>query len=149
LPRDFIFINGTDADYIKLYGCLRQVFGYGCFEHNVEEGELENYFNRIIFSLNSPHADLSLMTIAVAPNDDYACALGIRFDETNQYAYLDPLATAPQYRRMGLAAACVTQAMRKTKALGAKYCFAGSQAYYTSIGFETITHSELWQKQWE
>jgi GNAT superfamily N-acetyltransferase len=149
LPGDFLFINGTDADYIKLYACFRQVFGSGFFEYDISHGDLEHYFTRVIFSFSSPHVDLSLITIAVAPNDEYACALGIRVDKTNKYAYLEPLATVPKYRRMGLASACINQAIRKTKALGAEYCFLGSQEFYESIGCKSIMQSELWGKAWE
>ena len=91
---------------------------------------------------------MSLMTIVVAPNGDYACTLGMWFDRRNQYAYLEPLATVPKYRRMGLATAALTEAMKKTKALGAKYCFGGAREFYTDIGFETVCNRELWKKEW-
>ena len=88
------------------------------------------------------------MTFAVAPDGEYACGLAMWFDKTNKYAYLEPLATIPKYRRMGLATVCLTEAMKKTKELGAKYCFGGSREFYTDIGFETIMNVETRKKEW-
>jgi hypothetical protein len=36
--------------------------------------------------------------------------------------------------------------MKKTKVLGATYCFGGVPEFYTAIGFETICHREMWKK---
>jgi len=70
------------------------------------------------------------------------------FDEYNKYAYLEPLATVPKYRRMGLAAVALTDSMKQTKELGAKYCFGGAMPFYDSMGFETICNWETWKKVW-
>ncbi len=91
---------------------------------------------------------MPLMTIAVAPDGEYTCAFGMWFDEQNEYAYLEPLATVPKYRRMGLATVALTEAIRKTKAKGVKYCFGGGGEFYSSIGFEIIGNRELWKKEW-
>jgi hypothetical protein len=37
--------------------------------------------------------------------------------------------------------------MKKTKALGAAYCFGGVHPFYTAIGFETIANREIWKKE--
>ncbi len=97
---------------------------------------------------NAPRFNPSLATIAVAPNGEYACALGMWFDWQNKYAYLEPLATVPKYRRMGLATVCLTEAMKKTKALGATFSTGGGREFYTDIGFEIIMNRELWKKEW-
>ena len=71
------------------------------------------------------------------------------YDAANKYAYLEPLATIPKYRRMGLATVCLSEAMKKTQARhGAEYCFGGSGDFYTAIGFETIMNREMWKKEW-
>ena len=70
------------------------------------------------------------------------------YDKTNKYAYLEPLATIPKYRRMGLATVCLTESMKKTKSLGAEYCFVGDREFYTSIGSEIILNDEAWKKEW-
>jgi hypothetical protein len=39
--------------------------------------------------------------------------------------------------------------MKKTKELGARYCFGGVPEFYTALGFETIFRRELWKKELE
>jgi len=141
LPEGYKIIDGTQLDYAKLAECF-----WRGFDHD-EAPPAENTDGNIK-CWNAPHADKSLMTIITAPNGDYACALGMWFDERNKYAYLEPLATVPKYRRLGLATVALTEAMKKTKALGAEYCFGGAGEFYTAIGFETICHRELWKKEW-
>ena len=89
-----------------------------------------------------------LTTVIKAPDGDYACFAGMWFDERNNYAYLEPLATVPAYRRMGLAKAALVEAMEKTKELGATYCFGGVPEFYAALGFETICQREMWKKEW-
>ena len=140
LPERFKIIDGINVDYKKLHYCWWKGFDHG--------DEPDNDIDGRIFGCNAPNSDMSLMTIIVAPDGEYACALGMWFDETNKYAYLEPLATIPKYRRMGLATICLTEAMKKTKVMGAKYCFGGSREFYTDIGFETIMNGEVWKKEW-
>ncbi len=107
LPDGFRFIDGTEADYKKLHDCF-----WKGFDH---DDNPDDDFEGNIFSCNSPHSDISLMTIVVAPDGEYSCALGMWYDEHNRYAYLEPLATVPKYRRMGLATAALSEAMKKRK----------------------------------
>jgi len=141
LPEGFTLIDGTNMDYVKVHHCFYKGFDHGDDVNDEDADER-------IFAFNAPRADLSLMTITVAPDGEYACALGMWFDETNKYAYLEPLATIPKYRRMGLATVCLTEAMKKTKTLGAEYCFCGSREFYTAIGCEIILNDEAWKKEW-
>ncbi|MDD4429603.1 MAG: GNAT family N-acetyltransferase [Paludibacter sp.] len=141
LPEGYQIIDSTNVDPARLAKC----FWLG-FDHNELPSEINTDGN--IQMLNAPRADKSLMTIVVAPNGEYACALGMWFDEQNKYAYLEPLATVPEYRRMGLATIALTEAMKKTKKLGATYCFGGGREFYTCIGFETTCNRELWKKEW-
>jgi len=140
LPEGFTLIDGTDIDYRKLHTCFWKGFDHGPWPDKDIDGR--------IHARTAPRYDPSLATIAVAPDGEYACALGMWYDERNHYAYLEPLATVPNYRRMGLATVALTEAMKKTKALGAEYCFGGSREFYTAIGFETICNIENWQKMW-
>jgi len=144
LPEGYKIIDGTQADYVKLAECYWRGFNHDEFEFPTND-----YIDGKIKCCNAPHVDKSLMTIVIAPNGEYACTLGMWFDERNKYAYLEPLATVPKYRRMGLATIALTEAMKKTKALGAEYCFGGPGEFYTAIGFETICHRELWKKEWD
>jgi len=140
LPDGFKIIDGTDVDYEKIARCY-----WNGFEN---KGEMpDNNIDGNIKCMMAPHANSSLDTIIVAPNDEYACAVGMWFDERNKYAYLEPMATVPKYRRLGLGTIALMASMKKTKALGATYCFGGPvMEFYPSIGFEVICHREIWKK---
>ena len=97
---------------------------------------------------SGPNFRKDLTTVIKAPNGDYVCFAGMWFDEKNKYAYLEPLATVPKYRRKGLATIALMTGMKKTNALGATYCFGGVHDFYTAIGFETICHREMWRREW-
>lgn len=140
MPENFTLINGTNVDHRKLHACFWRGFDHG----DIPDYDIEGN----IAACNAPRSDMSLMTIAVAPDGEYACALGMWFDDQNRYAYLEPLATVPAYRRMGLATICLMEAMKKTKALGAQYCFGGAREFYTDIGFDHVCDRELWHKEW-
>lgn len=142
LPDGYKIIDGTDIDYAKLAECF-----WRGFDHDEVPSELNIEGN--VKVCNAPHNNKNLMTVAVAPNGEYACALGMWYDRRNKYAYLEPLATVPKYRRMGLAAIALTEAMKKTKALGAEYCFGGGGEFYTAIGFETVCDREIWEREWD
>ena len=141
LPDGFMLIDGTDVDYEKLHHCWWKGFNHG--------DEPDDGADGVAFGCNAPRSDMSLMTIVVAPDGEYACALGMWLDERNEYAYLEPLATVPKYRRLGLGEAALTEAMKKTKDLGAKYCFGGGMDFYAAIGFETVCKRELWKREWD
>jgi len=138
LPEGFTMIDGTDVDYVKLQTCYWKGFNH--------EGTPKGSSDDDIMMCNAPKFDKTLQRIVVAPNGDYACALGMWLDERNKYAYLEPLATVPEYRRMGLAAVALTDSMKATKERGARYCFGGGMQFYYSIGFEEICKREMWEK---
>ncbi|MCL2718402.1 MAG: GNAT family N-acetyltransferase [Lachnospiraceae bacterium] len=140
LPDGFNLISGLDVDFSKLAECY-----WRGFDHDEIPPEVNIDGNVKI--MNTPHANPALATIVVAPNGEYACALGMWVDEVNKYAYLEPLATVPKYRRLGLATIALTEAMKKTKAYGAEYCFGGGREFYTDIGFETICNREIWENE--
>jgi ribosomal protein S18 acetylase RimI-like enzyme len=141
LPEGFTIISLEDEnDYGKIDACLWKGFDHG----DTPSYDLDG--RRLMQS--GPNFRHDLTTIIKAPNGDYACFAGMWFDIRNKYAYLEPLATDPEYRRMGLATIALTEGMKKTKALGAKYCFGGVPEFYTAIGFETICNRELWKKDW-
>jgi GNAT superfamily N-acetyltransferase len=141
LPDGFKIISGRDVDWLKLKVCFYRGFNHG-------DKPPDNNTDAIFKLHNAPHSDPSLMTVIVAPNGEYACALDMWMDYRNKYAYLEPLATVPKYRRMGLATIALTEAMKKTVPLGARYCFGGGMQFYYDIGFEKVCDWEWWKKEW-
>ena len=147
LPKDFSIISLNDEDFPKkVHSCLWKGFDRG---PNVEDDpkSVYNTDGRILMQ-NGPTFRKDLTTIIKAPDGEYACYAGMRIDDKNHYAYLEPLATIPEYRGMGLASIAITEAMKKTKLLGAKYCFGGSGKFYINYGFEVLTNIEIWKKEW-
>lgn len=128
-----------ENDIYKLHECI-----YWGFDNN---GEPDNNIEGHKLMQTGEHYRFDLSRVIVAPNGDYACYAGMWLDEYNKYAYLEPLCTVPEYRHLGLATYALTEAMKATKRLGARYCFGGVPEFYTAIGFETICNRELWKKQ--
>ena len=141
LPDGFSVISLEDEnDFKKINNCLWKGFDHG----DLPDDDLDCRMHM----QSGPNFRKDLTTVINAPNGEYACFAGMWFDDKNNYAYLEPLATIPEYRRMGLATIALTESMRKTKLLGAKYCFGGVPEFYRAIGFETICNRELWKKEW-
>ncbi len=139
LPQGYsLFSLEEENDIKKIHACLWKGFDHGPDPDDDLEGRL--------FMQSGPDFRKDLTMIIKAPNGDYACYLGMWFDDQNKYAYTEPLATVPEHRRKGLATIALTEAMKKTKELGAKYCFGGVPDFYKSIGFETICFREEWKK---
>lgn len=91
------------------------------------------------------HKDLTIVT--VAPDGRYTSYCGMYYIPEIKVAMLEPLATDPDFRRMGMAKAAVMESMRRVKALGAEVCWVGSgQEFYTSIGFEIKFTIYPWAK---
>ena len=143
LPKGFSVISLEDEnDFNKIHDCLWYGFDHG------PEPDPDNDIDSRILAQSGPNFRKDLTTIIKAPNGEYACFAGMWIDNQNKYAYLEPLATVPKYRRMGLAKAALIEGMKKTKELDAKYCFGGTGEYYKSIGFNAIANRELWKKEW-
>lgn len=141
LPEGFSVISLEDeVDFKKINDVLWKGFDHG----DKPDDDLD--CRRLMQS--GPHFRKDLTTIIKAPNGEYACFAGMWLDGVNDYAYLEPLATDPKYRRMGLATIALTEAMKKTVKYGATYCFGGDREFYYSIGFETVAHREVWRKVW-
>ncbi len=93
--------------------------------------------------------DLDL--VAVAPNGDIASFTTIWYDDFTRTAYYEPVATQPEYLRMGLARACLTEGLRRLKRLGCSLAFVSSEELkvhqvYHSIGFDEHEINRTWIK---
>lgn len=141
LPTGFSLLSLEDENNItKIHNCLWQGFDHG--------SNPDDDLDCRLLMQSGPNFDKSLTTIIKAPNGDYACYAGMWYSEINKYAYLEPLATVPKYRGLGLARIALTEGMKKTKRLGAKYCFGGVIDFYEKIGFEKVASRELWRRRW-
>ncbi|MDD3242402.1 MAG: GNAT family N-acetyltransferase [Eubacteriales bacterium] len=137
----------TLADELDLYH-YGKVLWQG-FDHEADEGpyspapEEKEAGER---GMLRAHVDLSLKIAVVAPNGDFAAYCGMWYDGTAPYAAVEPVATAPQYRRMGLGKAAVLEGISRCAALGAKAVLVGSdQQFYYSLGFRPFATRSLWR----
>ncbi len=95
----------------------------------------------------APNFNKALTMIVVAPNGDHVSFAGMWFDPVNRIGYVEPVATDPDYRRMGLGAAAVLASMQRVAVLGAEIIWVGSdQEFYKSLGFETTCRNVFFLK---
>lgn len=89
----------------------------------------------------------NLNMVAVAPDGNYAAYAGLWHQAENRYAYVEPVATDPDYRRLGLASAAVLEGIRRCAAEGATCAYVGNDLpVYRSIGFEPAWVLRCWSK---
>lgn len=90
------------------------------------------------------------ITLAVkAPNGNFVSYCGMWYTSDIDYAVVEPVATDPDYRRMGLGKAVVLEGVRRCFAEGANSIYVGSgQQFYYDIGFEPIAATRRWTKSW-
>lgn len=95
-----------------------------------------------------PNVDLSLKVAVVAPDGNFVSYCGMWYDREAGFAVIEPVATDPDYRKMGLGKAAVLEGIRRTGDLGAKTALVGSsQQFYYSIGLRPFSTTTLWRKK--
>lgn len=108
-----------------------------------EEEDLES--RRKMF--DTPRARRDLKIAVQAPDGNFAAFCGMFCEPTRRYAYVEPVATDPDHRRLGLGKAAVLEGIRRCAALGATVAYVGNDLpIYRSIGFKLISNSECWRK---
>lgn len=101
-------------------------------------------------SQSAPSFRKDLTIVAVAPSGDYASYAGMWLVPENRVAYVEPVATDPDYRRMGLGRAVVLETVRRAAELGADVAWVGSgQQFYLDIGFTPMFKTDLWVRNIE
>jgi predicted N-acetyltransferase YhbS len=99
---------------------------------------------------SAPNYRKDLNIVAVAPDGMYASYGGIWQDHFNRIAYIEPVCTDPDYRRMRLGTAVVLEGIRRCGKEGAMTAMVGSdQTFYTSMGFKKLFDINLWARELE
>ena len=95
-----------------------------------------------------PNYNKELNIIVQAPDGNFAAYAGNWYEPVNHFGYVEPVATDPAYRRLGLGKAAVLEGIRRCAALGATVSYVGSnQLFYFAIGFKLIFTSRCWLKK--
>jgi GNAT superfamily N-acetyltransferase len=148
LPEGFTITSMADTYDLYKYGQVlwkgfnHEANGEGSFKFRQEDlPEWEIGFKR-------PNCNLDLKIAVVAPSGDFVSYCGMWQDITSKNALVEPVATDPAYRRMGLGKAAVLEAVRRCGILGAKQAFVGSsQQFYYNIGFRPYATSTWWEQK--
>jgi GNAT superfamily N-acetyltransferase len=99
------------------------------------------------FMQSAPNFRKDLTIVAVAPDGNYASFSGMWHIKANKVAYVEPVATDPDYRRMGLGKAAVLESIRRAAAEGAVVAWVGADLeFYLAMGFEKKCRSFPWAK---
>lgn len=141
LPAGFrVSSMAEDCDWSKINRVLWRGFNHP------GEPPAEDVESRIQMS-KTPNYDFSLKIVTVAPNEDYASFSGLWYEPRMRFAYVEPVATDPTYRRMGLGKAAVLEGIRRCAQRGASVAYVGSnQAFYQAIGFRKVFDSQCWTR---
>jgi len=143
LPEGFQLKSLADeCNWAKVHRVIWRGFNH---EGEPPAGENELESRRKMFETPTARHDLK---IAVkAPNGDFVSFCGMFYEPTHKYAYVEPVATDPDYRRMGLGKAAVLEGIRRCSALGANVAYVGSdQEFYQALGFKKVFNNECWVK---
>jgi len=145
LPPGFRLQSLADeCDWAKVHRALWRGFDHG---DDVPMNDEEYESRRKMFDTPSARRDLKI--VAVAPNGEYAAFCGMFYDSANHYALVEPVATVPEYRRLGIGRAVVLEGMRRCAALGAREAYVGNDLpVYRSLGFEKLFIVQCWVKYW-
>lgn len=138
LPEGFSFEEPGNFDMKKMIEA-----SWRGFNHDSEpEGGVERGYHLI----SAPHATPELNIIIKNSKGEYVCYAGMWMVPENDLAYMEPLCTVPEYRRIGLASAALSELYRRTVSKGATHMTGGSNEFYFAIGYEPIIKWSVWKK---
>ncbi|MBU7014576.1 MAG: GNAT family N-acetyltransferase [Theionarchaea archaeon] len=93
----------------------------------------------------APNFRKDLNIVVESSGGEFVSYAGMWYEKINKVAYVEPVATDPDYRFLGLGKAAVLEGLRRCAALGATVAFVGSgQTFYESIGFRKVCASYPW-----
>ncbi|GGM23525.1 hypothetical protein GCM10011351_06630 [Paraliobacillus quinghaiensis] len=122
------------------------------FNHELD-GEGELVFStqdeiKVHNEMQRPNVDLNLKLAVVAPNGNFVSYCGMWYDQRAGFGVIEPVATDPDYRKMGLGKAVVLEGIKRVGQLGGKTVLVGSnQQFYYSIGMSPYATSTVWMKK--
>jgi len=142
LPEGFKLKSlAEDNDLRKIHRVLHRGF-----DHPGEPPEDELKDRKRMQS--GPHFRKDLNIVVEAPTGDFVSYCGMWCDSVNHFAYVEPVATDPDYRRRGFASAAVLEGIRRCTIEGATVAYVwGVRPIYTSLGFKKIFSQNCWIKQ--
>ena len=94
---------------------------------------------------SGPHFRKDLTIVVEAPNGAFVAFGGLWFDPVNRFGYVEPVATDPDYRHLGLGTAAVLEGIRRCGGLGATVAYVGTDMpFYLAMGFKKLFTLNCW-----
>ena len=122
---------------------------YRGFDHGEDPPGDDGMADRA-FMQSAPNFRKDLNVVVEAPDGQFVSYCGMWLEGVHQLAYVEPVATDPDYRRRGLGRAAVLEGVRRCGALGARVAWVGSaQPFYESLGFRQVYDCSAWQRAWK
>jgi GNAT superfamily N-acetyltransferase len=141
LPEGFSIVSMKDEYDIWKFGDVL----FKGFNHGDNPPRSDQEYKEREISLSGPHSDLDLKICVKAPNGEFASFCGMWFEPRTGNAHVEPVATDPKYRKLGLGKAAVLEGVIRCGKRGAKRAFVGSsQQFYYNIGFDPIVADTAW-----
>ena len=101
------------------------------------------------FMQSAPNYRKDLNIVVEAPDGNFVSYCGMWYEPVHAIAYVEPVATDPDYRRMGLATAAVLEGIRRCGEQGATLaCVGTTKPLYLSLGFRQAYSNSVWQREW-
>lgn len=144
LPEGFRLKSlSDDCNWMKIHRVLWRGFNH---PGEPPEDEIEDRKKM----QEAPNFKYDLKIVVEAPNGQFASFCGMWYEPVNHYAYVEPVATDPNFRQMGLGKAAVLEGIRRCGILGATVAYVGNDLqFYQAMGFKKVYSSECWAKQLE
>ena len=131
-----------DNDLRKLDRCLWRGFNHG--DEPVDDGIADRELMQ-----SAPNYRKDLNVVVEAPDGNFVSYCGMWYEPVNSIAYVEPVATDPDYRRMGLGRAAVVEGIRRCGELGATVAYvATTKPFYLALGFQLLYESPAWEREW-
>jgi predicted N-acetyltransferase YhbS len=143
LPDGFRLIPlADDNDLAKLNRLIFRGFNNG--NEPPDDGRDDRKFMQ-----SAPNYRLDLNIVVVAPDGGFASYCGMWYEPVNRIAYVEPVCTVPEYRRMGLGTVAVREGIRRCGEQGATVAYVGTaMPFYKAVGFTQIYNRALWTREW-
>lgn len=157
LPSGYHFVEPENIDVLKMgklcwygfdHGDKGEFKDWNKYDDSLEWTPAKSFKDNVgAFLAPTPHATPEYNIVIADVNEEYVCFAGMWWIPENKLAYMEPLCTAPEHRRKGLAAAALTEHYRRMKALGATHMSGGEDPFYEKIGFGKGWHWTFWKRE--
>jgi len=137
LPLGYYFKPLSDCDRKELQNATWRGFD------NI--GESEGGVETVYRFDTAPHRTPELDVVITNDKGEYVCYAMMWMMPENRLAYLEPFCTVPEHRRKGLAAAGLSELVRRTTPLGATHMTGGSNEFYFKVGYDPIIKLTKWE----